>query len=104
MKQLVCITIGVVCGSLFGWFVLGPAISPTPTAPVVHQDGLMGDDGHQRVPTMRDVQQGLLDAGCDIGDDGVDGKIGPNTLKAWEVYDCNTMALRIDGHYYKETK
>ena len=78
--------------------------APTPTAPVVHQDGLMGDDGHQRVPTMRDVQEGLLDAGCDIGTDGVDGAIGPNTIGAWEAYDCNKMALRINGPRYKETK
>jgi len=47
------------------------------------------------VPTFIEVQQMLVDRGYDIGTDGVDGVIGPNTIKGWDRAICDQEASRM---------
>ena len=41
------------------------------------------------IPTFTGIQTMLVNAGYDIGDKGIDGWIGKNTLKAWDSAICN---------------
>ncbi len=50
-----------------------------------------------RIPTIREIQEKLLDKGYDIGPKGIDGKMGEDTIKAWETAVCNQYAAKYFG-------
>jgi hypothetical protein len=69
-----------------------------PSAPVVQQGAFAGLDtpapqsaAPSRAPEtsgepIRDIQSLLMDAGIDVGPEGNDGQVGPNTARAIEVF------------------
>ncbi len=44
------------------------------------------------VPTFIEIQTMLANRGYDIGDKGIDGWIGKDTIKAWDLALCNQYA------------
>ena len=52
------------------------------------------------IPTFTGIQTMLVNAGYDIGDKGIDGWIGKDTLKAWDSAICN----QYSGQYFSEDK
>lgn len=45
-----------------------------------------------KVPSIIDVQTGLVDAGYDIGKHGIDGRLADcNTVQAWKLYQIDVL-------------
>lgn len=45
-----------------------------------------------KVPSIIDVQTGLVNAGYDIGEHGIDGRLADcNTVQAWELYQKDVL-------------
>ncbi len=85
----------IVIGGLGLLFILIAIITPS-EAPVL-VDSETG--AAFTLPTMYELQEGLLAAGYDIGTDGVDGVPGPNTIAAWERYSIKKEASEWDYYY-----
>lgn len=49
------------------------------------------------IPTIREIQEKLLNNGYDIGPKGIDGEMGEDTIKAWEQAVCNQYAAKYFG-------
>ena len=87
--SLILKTIGfsiIVFGSMaLGWlmcWVVRPSIKPT-------------------IPTFIELQTELVRRGYDIGPAGIDGRIGRDTVEAWEKAICDKEASKWN-FYYKE--
>ena len=51
------------------------------------------------VPTIRQIQAMLVNAGYDIGSSGIDGKLGNATKKAWDLAICQQSANKYNYYY-----
>jgi len=56
-----------------------------------------GTDTDILLPSPLELQEGLIKQGYDIGTDGADGIIGPNTIAGWERYVCDQHAKKYFG-------
>lgn len=51
--------------------------------------------GQSYIPTITQLQQALIDTGnprYDVGPDGADGNLGPDTLRGWKNYSFDVYA------------
>lgn len=56
----------------------------------------------QQIPTQAELQQMLVNKGYDVGGDGVDGIVGANTIKGWELWECQQHAKKWDWMYQEK--
>ena len=85
MKNLVIYILFIVCGCLaLGWAGANEKYKTAlkHKAEIIIQSEIM---------SIRELQRALVDAGYDIQ---VDGKIGRQTMAAWEKHCCNQYAIR----------
>ena len=54
------------------------------------------------IPTIPELQQALIDTNqsrYDVGTDGADGIVGPNTIQGWENWTYDSYAAQWDYMY-----
>ncbi len=83
------LSVFVITGLSFGFGLLcgaGKPLLPNPLMPAPLS-----------IPTFIEIQTMLTNAGYDIGEKGLDGWIGRDTLKAWDLALCNQSAEQYFG-------
>ena len=87
IKEKEATIICAICGMFFMLCIFWAAIFPQ------NKEGDVRDtEVPVLIPTKHELQQALVDAGYDIGPKGVDGDIGTDTIKAWDMYICDQFA------------
>ena len=97
MKELT-LTLVLLFGLLLGFIAgfLGQDIHQMSVLIKDDQNGVTATEGYL-IPTRGDIQQMLVDRGYDIGPKGVDGKIGEDTITAWDRAICDQYAAQYFG-------
>ena len=52
-----------------------------------------------KTPTKKELQTMLVNDGFDIGGDGVDGHIGPNSIAAWDLSDLEQIQDKFASQF-----
>ncbi len=101
-KAFLCISfLTFVLGCLLGLWAgmtanLFRGVSSSPSeATVVNSSAAVRLSLEEHLPSQADVQRELIRRGYDIGDDGVDGKVGTDTRTAWDLAYNQQCAVDI---------